>query len=70
MPPVWALDMAGFGHSEKPGLSYTQHLWEAQVTALAPEPDLPGPPRASAELQSSPFAQVADFALEASALLQ
>ena len=64
MPPVWALDMAGFGHSEKPGLSYTQHLWEAQVTALAPEPDLPGPPRASAELQSSPFAQVADFALE------
>ena len=31
LPPVWAVDMLGFGHTEKPGLSYTQHLWEAQV---------------------------------------
>mmetsp|Transcript_11061 Transcript_11061/g.30652 ORF Transcript_11061/g.30652 Transcript_11061/m.30652 type:complete len:839 (+) Transcript_11061:25-2541(+) len=28
---VYALDMLGFGHSESPPLSYTQHLWEALV---------------------------------------
>ena len=37
MPPVFALDMVGFGHSEKPPLSYTQHLWEAQVADFALE---------------------------------
>ena len=35
LPPVWAVDMLGFGHTEKPGLSYTQHLWEAQVADFA-----------------------------------
>ena len=35
LPPVWAVDMLGFGHTEKPGLSYTQHLWEAQVAGTA-----------------------------------
>ena len=34
LPPVWAVDMLGFGHTEKPGLSYTQHLWEAQVAGF------------------------------------
>ena len=34
---MWAVDMLGFGHSEKPGLSYTQHLWEAQVADFALE---------------------------------
>jgi len=28
---VWALDLLGFGHSEKPTLSYTQFLWEDVV---------------------------------------
>ena len=30
LPPVYAVDLLGFGHSEKPGLSYTQHLWEVR----------------------------------------
>ena len=37
LPPVYALDMVGFGHTEKPALSYTQHLWEAQVADFALE---------------------------------
>lgn len=28
---VWAIDLLGFGHSEKPTLSYTQFLWEDVV---------------------------------------
>merc|ERR1712151_502017 len=32
-----ALDLLGFGHSEKPGLSYTQYLWESQIVDFAAE---------------------------------
>jgi len=36
-PPIYALDVLGFGFSAKPGLSYTQHLWEHQIECFARE---------------------------------
>ena len=29
--PIYAVDVVGFGLSAKPGLSYTQHLWESML---------------------------------------
>lgn len=33
--PVYALDLIGFGHSQKPPLSYTQYLWEQLTVDFA-----------------------------------
>ena len=37
LPPIYAIDLLGFGHAEKPGLSYTQYVWEAQIVDFALE---------------------------------
>lgn len=37
LPPIYAVDLVGFGHSEKPGISYTQYTWEAQIVDFAVE---------------------------------
>lgn len=34
---VWAIDMLGFGRSEKPNLDYTGDLWRSQVQAFCEE---------------------------------
>lgn len=34
---LFAVDLVGFGYSAKPGVSYTQHLWEAMIGDFARE---------------------------------
>ena len=36
-PPIFAMDLLGFGHAEKPGLTFTQYLWESQIIDFAVE---------------------------------
>lgn len=38
-PPkrMLALDLLGFGHSAKPSITYSQHLWEAQIVDFVHE---------------------------------
>lgn len=36
-PPIYAIDLLGFGHAEKPGLTFTQYLWESQIVDFAVE---------------------------------
>jgi hypothetical protein len=33
---VWAIDLLGFGHSVKEPITYTQYLWQDQVTLDSP----------------------------------
>jgi len=37
LPAMYAMDLLGFGHAEKPGLSYTQYVWEAQIVDFVRE---------------------------------
>ena len=37
LPPIYAIDLVGFGHSEKPDLSYTQYVWESQIVDFVAE---------------------------------
>ena len=36
-PPIYAVDLVGFGHSSKPDLSYTQYVWEASLVDFVTE---------------------------------
>ena len=37
LPPIYSIDLVGFGHSEKPDLSYTQYVWESQIVDFVAE---------------------------------